>query len=455
MSEQTTVPVTKSGGSLRVAIPLTIALFVILGSLALLLVFERRRAEEISSGFVEMARVNAAFLQRSQLTRNESIAGRLSEVMGVKVFFLNDRERPVGPPGVAFDVVLPDGPADGQLIELDDDRLMVRFDVGRGREVIYLHEPIERGLGVVGADGWLSVGVFWILSLGLGVILSRRITQPLQQMVASLPAIGSSEELGALPVERGDEIGSLARALVSTHESLQSERELRRRAQRHAILGTMAAGMAHEVRNPVAAIRLHAELLDPRASHDFQESRRLILGEAERLESLVSQWLNYARPEPPSLQPMDVDEAIREAVERISPRASHARVTLKCQRQGAAPLRVSADRLRIRQVLDNLLLNAVQAMPNGGEVEVSARVRDSWVEIEVADQGAGFSAGAIERLGEPFYSEKEGGMGLGLAVSRDICQAHGGALEARNRESGGACVTLRLPVLSAIDSSPP
>ncbi|HEX5791337.1 MAG TPA: hypothetical protein VFY13_09280, partial [Luteolibacter sp.] len=80
MSEQTTDPVKKSGGSLRVAIPATVALFVLLGSLALLLVFERRRAEEISSGFVEMARVNADFLQRSQLTRNESIAGRLSEV---------------------------------------------------------------------------------------------------------------------------------------------------------------------------------------------------------------------------------------------------------------------------------------------------------------------------------------------------------------------------------------
>jgi len=101
---------------------------------------------------------------------------------------------------------------------------------------------------------------------------------------------------------------------------------------------------------------------------------------------------------------------------------------------------IHADRFRMQQVFGNLLRNAIQAMPSGGRVSIGVSDAGSRVEVGIEDEGVGFSVSALARLGEPFYSEKEGGMGLGLAVVKDICEAHGGGISAENRDGGGARV---------------
>jgi len=207
------------------------------------------------------------------------------------------------------------------------------------------------------------------------------------------------------------------------------------------MLGRMATSLAHEVRNPVAAIRLHAQLLDSAPPQEAAISRQLIASEAQRIEALVGQWLSYAKPAPPVLAEVNLVEALRQALNIIEPQARHAGVLLDSTlAQDMPPLVILADRHRLQQVLGNLLLNAVQAMPRGGRVNVCLEDCAAQVRVVVEDEGAGFSAAALARLGEPFYSEKEGGMGLGLAVAKDICEAHGGGLAVETRDGGGARV---------------
>lgn len=431
--------------SLRLWIPVCVAMFVLLGSLGLLFIFERHREGEIRNSFEEMARVNAGFIQRTHLVRNATMAERLSEIIGFQVFFWNERvDQLIAPPGAKLDPAVLKLDFNGRVQEISDGRMMVGIKGERGMHLIFIHDRIKGGFSVVSRDAWTALGVFWGLSLGLGLLLSYRVTKPLGQIVRSLPKVGGEGALEDLPLERGDEIGRLARTLHRTHKSLQSERDLRRDAERHAILGRMTASMAHEIRNPVSAIRLHAELLDPDASQDFNVSKRLILSEAERIEDLVGQWMYYSRPEPPLKVELDLAKVLMDAVELIRPQASHAGVELVIRGVENGPIWIEGDGKRLQQVFGNLLLNGIQAMSRGGKLTVEVLEQQDAVEIRISDQGEGFSPSALEHLGEPFYSEKEGGMGLGLAVVKDICEAHGGLLSAMNLDEGGACLELVL-----------
>jgi len=156
--------------------------------------------------------------------------------------------------------------------------------------------------------------------------------------------------------------------------------------------------------------------------------------------------MSFAKPAPPVMSPVDVVTLVQEATRVMEPQAKHAKVVLQVNAPTSeAKLIVSADRHRLLQVLSNLLLNAIQAMPMGGDARIHVEANETTVRVIVEDEGAGFSAEALAKLGEPFYSEKEGGMGLGLAVSEEICRAHGGTLTAMNRDQGGARVIVELP----------
>jgi signal transduction histidine kinase len=194
------------------------------------------------------------------------------------------------------------------------------------------------------------------------------------------------------------------------------------------------------VRNPVSAIRLHAQLLERTVPPADRNSAEMIVAEAGRIESLVSQWLGYAKPGSMAMAPVDMAVLAGEAARLLEPRAAHAQASIRVDVDpDAGSSRVPGDAGRLRQVLGNVLLNAIQSMPKGGTV----RVRVAADRVEIADEGDGFSAMALEKFGEPFHSEREGGMGLGLAVSKEIVEAHGGLLEAENQPGGGALVRIR------------
>ena len=428
--------------SLAVWMASSVAVFVLLGSLALVVAFERHLDREERRAFEGLARANAGFLERTRLPQSEKMAAQLGEIIGARVFFWQPKTGQVlGKAGDTMPQAALQNDCDGTVKEMPDGAWRVGVLGRDGARMIFLRPASDRMLATDRADTWLALGVFWVLSLALGWWLARRVTRPLQTLAESLPLVGTERELPELPVARRDEIGQLAQTLTRTHLSLRDERERRRAAERHALLGRMATSLAHEVRNPVAAIRLHAQLLEWAGPEEAALSRQLIESEAGRIEALVAQWLNHAKPAPPRLAEVDVAEALRQALRLLEPQARHAGVVIDgAAAEDAAPVVILADRHRLQQVFGNLLLNAVQAMPSGGRVTLRVQDAGTRVAVLVEDDGAGFSASALARLGEPFYSEKEGGMGLGLAVAKDICEAHGGGLSVESCDGGGARV---------------
>jgi len=420
-------PLRLKSHSLSVWLAVGVGAFVLVGSLAMMGFFQNlSRAEEVAA-LQSLGKTNALFLDQNKLPQTDYMAGQLGRVMGAEVRFVEDGGKP----------------ADG-LARREGEMIRVGFALQSGREVWFSRKAGQQGAIPVWKrlDARLALGGFWALSLVFSLWLGRKVTRPLAKLEAALPGIGGDEAPRGLPETGPREIVSLAAALRETHASLVEERDKRRHAERLALLGRMATSLAHEVRNPVSAIRLHAQLLERVCALTERESANLIVGEAGRIEALVNQWLRYAKPEPVKMLPVDLPELVREARLSLGPQAQHAGVGIREEIDPAwKDHPVNGDRERLRQVLCNLLLNAIQSMPTGGAVTV----RISPGALQVEDQGGGFSEKALARFGEPFLSEREGGMGLGLAVSKEIIESHGGKISATNLPGGGACLRIAWP----------
>jgi signal transduction histidine kinase len=205
-------------------------------------------------------------------------------------------------------------------------------------------------------------------------------------------------------------------------------------AQRFGLLGSISTSLAHEIRNPIAAIRLHGQLLE----QNEPVGAGLIVYEAAKIEGMLNQWMFLARPGPPRKTEIILAELIMKTVRVLKPAADHAKVHIEVT---ASPYRcVQADIHRLGQVFHNIILNAIQAMPEGGTLSFTV----SEADIRFADTGPGFSPTALRRAANTVYSEKEGGMGLGLNVARKIVHAHEGQLVIGNRTEGGAVVLITL-----------
>ena len=201
-------------------------------------------------------------------------------------------------------------------------------------------------------------------------------------------------------------------------------------AQRFGLLGSIATSLAHEIRNPIAAIRLHGQLLE----RTEPVGAELIVYEAAKIESMLNQWMFLVKPDPPRKAQIVLVDLILQTVRVLKPAAEHANVQITVN---APPdRRVQADNHRLGQVFHNIILNAIQAMPEGGKLAITVSEED----ICFADTGPGFSTTAMRRAANTLYSEKEGGMGLGLNVARKIVRAHAGRLIIGNRTEGGAVV---------------
>ncbi|MFO0613985.1 MAG: ATP-binding protein [Polyangiaceae bacterium] len=242
---------------------------------------------------------------------------------------------------------------------------------------------------------------------------------------------------------------------------------------RLAVLGQMAAGLAHEIRNPLGAIKGAAQLL----AEPFDEQRSekppnaadassreflgIILEEVDRLNRVVGNVLDLARPSDHSVLPIDVNAVVRRTIQVISAERVGGELDIQMTLEPDVP-RVAIDAEQLRQVLMNLVRNAIQAMRERGRVNVSTRVRfgrgtrsgksseESFVEINVSDTGPGISQSALEKIFLPFFTTKDKGTGLGLAISQRIVQGAGGRIDVRSYEGKGSTFTVMLP--SAMDA---
>jgi PAS domain S-box-containing protein len=233
-------------------------------------------------------------------------------------------------------------------------------------------------------------------------------------------------------------------------EQEQRERELLRAEQMMA-LGHVAAGVAHELRNPLTSVKglLQVNRKEAEARGLPAEDLRIIEQEIRRMERTLQTFLDFARPPQPHRRRLDLAAVMERVLALVTGRASKQRVAVRYQ-QPEAGVFIDADQDQIQQLLLNLVLNALDAMPRGGTLDVVlCPPLDGRVELRVLDTGPGIAPQLLSRIFEPFVSSKETGLGLGLAVSRRIAEDHSGTLSASNRPGGGASFVLTLPVPGA------
>jgi len=230
-----------------------------------------------------------------------------------------------------------------------------------------------------------------------------------------------------------------------------------RRKERLAALGRVAAGLAHEIRNPLGAMRGAIQVLDSGTERGTAQAQLMdiILKESDRLNGIITNFLNYARPAATNFAELDLTEAIRETVTllRHSPDVSptHEIVSLA----GESPLKITGDVSQIKQIFWNLSRNAIQAMPDGGTLTFGIEPRpNNRIRISITDTGRGMPPERVEQLFEPFAHSTTGGTGLGLSIVYQIVRDHGGSISVKSRENGGTTISIDLPREAKRPSSP-
>ncbi|HEX6984237.1 MAG TPA: ATP-binding protein, partial [Planctomycetaceae bacterium] len=220
---------------------------------------------------------------------------------------------------------------------------------------------------------------------------------------------------------------------------------------RHAEIAVLAGGLAHEIKNPLSTIGLNLELLaeeigEPQTPREHRMLRKVenVRRECDHLRQILDAFLRFAKAGEPELEPGDLNEVVREFLDFYRPTAAAAGIDVSPHLAADLPL-VRLDRRLIRQVLLNLALNAQQAMPQGGLLEIQTDACDGCVELRVIDSGCGMDAGTMERMWQAFFSRKPGGSGLGLPTVRRIVEAHGGTIACESAVGQGTRFTIRLP----------
>jgi len=230
-------------------------------------------------------------------------------------------------------------------------------------------------------------------------------------------------------------------------ENLRLERELAER-ERLAALGRMAATVAHEIKNPLSAIKSIAQVMreDESLRNEYERDLGLIVGETDRLSQSVTQLLSFARKESPAGQPLSVEELVRSVADLFRANAREQGIALDCEINVQAEL-AGRSVAAVRDALSNLLLNALQATPQGGKVELIAVAMSSDLVISVQDSGSGVPLDLRDRIWEPFFTTRQRGTGLGLAIVRKRVQEIGGSASLEvGRNGHGALFQLRVPL---------
>jgi two-component system sensor histidine kinase PilS (NtrC family) len=355
--------------------------------------------------------------------------------------------------------------------QLQRTRTSLETQSSAAADLLTLHSDIVRSLtsGLITIDGdgrinSINETATRILAIEADAALGRPLGELVAPIAAALENLASTDQLFRTEVRLlrpGSDADLVLGVSVSplfdrNHNPIgrvinfQDLSELRqmeqqvRQAERLAVIGRLAAGVAHEIRNPLASISGSIELLrsSPPGGDERKALMDIVTREVDRLEKLIRELLDYTNPRAPTKAPLDLASAIRDTASAFHNDRAVAELEVEvsgCDRE----VPVDADPEKLRQVLWNLLRNAAEAAES--RVEVALELEADRAIVEIADDGAGISDADLERIFDPFFTTKEGGTGLGLAIVHNIVGEHGGVIRARNREAGGAIFRVELP----------
>jgi signal transduction histidine kinase len=286
--------------------------------------------------------------------------------------------------------------------------------------------------------------------------VARDIVAPLRRLVDATRRVARGDLRVRVAASEEDELGELGQsfnemtsALADTTARVSElhQREIGRASQL-ATVGELATGVAHEIKNPVVGVSHGLDMIrrhvgdDPALTPIMDEMARQLA----RVRGALQELLTFARPSTPTMAPVNGNALVARAIRLLQPAAEGSGVRIVVESNPDLPL-FSADEAMLHQALVNLLINAVQATPSGGRITVATQAADGHVEIAVADTGRGIAASALKLVFKPFFTTRHTGTGLGLPITREIAQRHGGEVKLESQEGVGTTVTLRIPII--------
>jgi signal transduction histidine kinase len=311
--------------------------------------------------------------------------------------------------------------------------------------------------------GFVFLGL--LAGSGASVLLARRTARPIQALMQGVSAVGRGDFGHRIEVSSQDEFGRLSAAFNEMSTQLARVRDLEdrlRRADRLAALGTMAAGIAHDVRNPLTSILIFSQLMsihydDPDVREKFN---RIVPRELERVQAVVEDMMELARPANIHREPANLNDILGQVLELFENQVATQGIKVSREYEFDLPF-CMADRKRLHRCFSNFISNAIQAMPSGGDLTVRTRLipalpfpntglpdpqPEPAIQVAITDTGQGIPPDRLSRIFDPFFTTKEKGLGLGMAIAHRIVEDHRGIIDVQSQMGLGSTFTLCFPL---------
>jgi signal transduction histidine kinase len=323
-------------------------------------------------------------------------------------------------------------------------------------------ESLTKSGGPVSHD----IEIFYPQNRFINFYIVPLMIEPREGAVVAMPLRGVGQETGHRPVAAAAQVGHamILRDITESRRTAQQTIE----SERLNALTLLAAGVAHEIGNPLNSLHIHLQLmerevqkLDDGAKAELQQSIEVARSEVNRLDSIVTQFLRAIRPSRPELRPENINAIVEEAVRFFAPEIQDRDIVVEQELRSDLPL-LELDRDQMKQAFYNVIKNSLEAMKRRGTLRIRTDRDDTHVLITFVDTGGGMSAENLSRVFEPYFTTKPSGTGLGLLIVRRIVREHGGELSIESSQDKGLTLTIRLPyidkrvrMLQAGEAKPP
>jgi signal transduction histidine kinase len=326
--------------------------------------------------------------------------------------------------------------------------------VGSSRRRLVFLQTRLRWLGLgVGAAGLL-------LGIGLALETSKRVTRPVEALAAGARAVAAGDWSARVPVTSQDEIGELARAFNGMTQQLMEQRDRLVQVERVAAWRELARRLAHELKNPLFPLQITVENLERARAQSpeqfdevFRESTATLLAELRNMQTIIGRFSDFAKMPRPELEKVNINQLLEGVARLLAPQmkaAGRPSLTLRLELGGDPALAsVPADPALLHRAFENLILNSLDAMPEGGSLTIRTWMHGDHARVEFTDTGVGLTPEERERLFTPYYTTKQHGTGLGLAVVQSVVSDHGGTITVESEPGHGTTFRVELPATAA------
>ena len=349
-----------------------------------------------------------------------------------------------------------------QIEESDTDLVLQNVTVGRmPYKAIYyllphnrlycLMRPMDKIAAAKRYATVLMLGITGVVILLVAIIshfIGKNLANPIKTLVRFTQRVAEGDLDGQCKVKTHDEIGELATAFNQMTQDLRDSRVELIQAERLATAGKMAASFAHEIRNPLSSMRMVAQMLLRKQEPSEEKQKQSvahILEEIERIDVIVKGLMNFARPASLELAPHNLNHALQSVLNLMEANLNHHQIALIKKFDTNLPAN-PFDLDKFKQAFMNIVLNAMDAMPEGGSLTILTLEESDAIRIDVADTGVGIPPEDLNRLFEPFFTTKSQGTGLGLANAKRVFEQHGGDIQIKSVVGSGTTVSLRIPL---------